>query len=85
MLTATPDGTAIGTTNARHAGLFAAARQVAAVLDADFVGHVEIYIYKGGVHATKKGGVRAVKVVQSFLPPTEGIVAGAREAGPVRA
>jgi hypothetical protein len=58
MLTATPDGGTIGTTNARQALLFAVARRIAAVLDDDFTGSVEIHLHKGGV------GV--VKVVQSF-------------------
>jgi hypothetical protein len=58
MLTATPDGTTTGTTNARQALLLAAARRIAAALDEGFTGHVEIHIHQGGV------GV--VKVVQSF-------------------
>ena len=58
MLTATPDGTTIGTTDARRALLFAAARRLAALLEDDFTGHVEIHIHQGGV--------RVVKLVQSF-------------------
>jgi hypothetical protein len=58
MLTAMPEGTVTGTTDARRALLFAAARRVADALGRDFVGHVEIHIHQSGV--------RIVKVTQTF-------------------
>lgn len=60
MLTATPDGTVTGTTDARRALLFAAARRIANALEEDFTGSVEIHIHQGGVGT--------VKLVQSFRP-----------------
>jgi len=58
MLSATPDGTTTGTTDARQALLFAAARRIVAALDEGFTGSVEIHLHQGGVGT--------VKVVQSF-------------------
>jgi hypothetical protein len=60
MVTATPDGTVTGTTDARRAPLFAAARRVADALEGGFTGSVEIQIHQGGVGT--------VKLVQSFQP-----------------
>jgi hypothetical protein len=58
MLAATPDGRTARTTDTRRALLFTAARRIAAVLDDDFTGSLEIHLHKGHV------GV--VKLVQSF-------------------